>query len=403
MKILLLCTKFSLNENDPWLTNELAEALQLASHEVTVASLDWSGDSGRQTVELKTGSGVRVIAIPPVMTRSPFPTLNKGLKWTLSSIWGHLTLRRRLRNQAFDLVIGFSPAVTMALPILMLTRRMSEKSLLIQWDFFPYHQQQIGAIPSGILFHAAKFVETLLIRRFDTIGCMSPANVKYVQDHYDLRPTQHVDVLPIWAKGEALTDIDSEAIRNEYELPSCRPIVVFGGQLAPGRGLNDLLQMAELAEGAESPLYFLIIGSGPLEAAVKTYLASGHRNLRWIPRVPRPEYLKIIQVCDIALVCTVRNVNVPTFPSKTLDYLRAGLPIVASVEKSTDYGDFLLANAVGISVEAGEPSRLLAAIEGLLQDADRLDMMSKEGPDCFIQNFEVTHVARQLLDIASAT
>lgn len=403
MRVLLLCTKFSLIESDPWLTNELADALQLAGHEVTVGCLDWSAAGNSPTAELITGAGVRVIVMSPVVTRSPLSSLNKGLKWALSSVQAYRTLRKLLRNEKFDLLIGFSPAVTMAVPILMLTRQLHTKSFLIQWDFFPFHHRQIGLISSPIAFHAARAAETLLIRRFDTIGCMSPANVDYLHAHYNLLPVQRVCVLPIWAKETRLNEIDSDAVRLKYELPRTRPIVIFGGQLAPGRGLEDLLKMAEVAEGANSPLSFLIMGSGPLEVLVKAYIGRGHHNLRWVPRVPRSEYLEVIGACDVALVCTVRDVDVPTFPSKTLDYLRSGLPIVASVEKSTDYSVFLESNAVGISVEAGEPSKLKEAIEELINDKARYRLMRRNGPDCFNRNFEVTHVARKLLEVANTT
>lgn len=398
MRILLLCTKFSLSENDPWLTNELAEALQLTGNEVSVACLDWSAVDGSQSAELRTKAGVRVSVMSPVVTRLPFPFLNKGLKWTWSSFRAYRKVRALLRSEKIDLVIGFSPAVTMALPILILTRRPQTKSFLIQWDFFPYHHRQIGLISSSVAFRVARVAETLLLRRFDAIGCMSPANVDYLHAHYHLRPDQRVCVLPVWAKGEKLAEIEPSAVRKKYELPVGRPVVVFGGQLAAGRGLEDLLHMAQLAEEARSPLFFLIIGSGPLEALVRSYIEGGHRNLNWIPRIPRSEYLNVIRACDVALVCTVRDVDVPTFPSKTLDYLRAGLPIVASVEKSTDYGDFLCSNVVGISVEAGEPSKLLAAIEDLLLDKPQLELMRNKGPECFRSMFEVERVAHDLLN-----
>ena len=48
MNILLLCTKFSMDENDPWLTNELAGSLQRAGNRVTVLCLDWAGKLGSE-------------------------------------------------------------------------------------------------------------------------------------------------------------------------------------------------------------------------------------------------------------------------------------------------------------------------------------------------------------------
>jgi hypothetical protein len=42
----------------------------------------------------------------------------------------------------------------------------------------------------------------------------------------------------------------------------------------------------------------------------------------------------LISACDVGIVCTVAGVD-SSFPSKTIDYLRAGLPIVAAVEQDT--------------------------------------------------------------------
>src|SRR5690606_15720497 len=109
---------------------------------------------------------------------------------------------------------------------------------------------------------------------------------------------------------------------------------------------------ASIAATRELPVMFLVIGDGPLREAVEAARFVNASHLRWLPRVPRNEYLKVLSACDIALVCTVRNVDIPSFPSKTIDYLRVGLPIVAAVEATTDYGDYLASRGVGVAVEA---------------------------------------------------
>lgn len=400
MKILLLCTKYSLTENDPWLTNELADALQFSGHTVTVVYLNWNKIANTPEDELKTSTGVRVLAIPPIVTNTRLPLLNNLLKWTLSSARAYRALRKALREEEFDLLICFSPAVTMALPILLMTNRAKTRSFLIQWDFFPFHHRQIGLMSSPIIFHLARLAEEKLLRRFDAIGCMSQKNIEYLRSHYDIKPEQNLCVLPIWAKETKLDNIDVNTTRKKYELPTGNPIVVFGGQLAPGRGVEDLLQMAALAEHADSSLIFLVIGSGPQETLVNSYIHKGHHNLRWIPWIPRSNYLDLIRACNLALVCTVRDVDVPTFPSKTLDYLRAGLPIVASVEESTDYGQYLVSNCIGVSVTAGAPNQLLETTQALLRDEARLRLMKENGPKIFKEHFEVEHVVRQLISNA---
>jgi glycosyltransferase involved in cell wall biosynthesis len=237
----------------------------------------------------------------------------------------------------------------------------------------------------------------MLVRKFDIISCMSPANEVYLRAHYPVRDEQKVCITPVWGKDSPLEESNRIASRQKYSLPADRPLVVFGGQLVHGRGLEDLINTAKLAQLGESSVTFVVIGSGVLDSLVKECIAEGCENLIWIPRIPRDEYLGLIKACDLALVCTVRDVDVPSFPSKTIDYLRACLPIVASVEASTDYGDYIAALGVGISVNAGEPEQLLESIEGLLGQPDQMKSMSALGPIRFKEVFEVKHVTLELL------
>ncbi|BBT41362.1 Glycosyltransferase involved in cell wall bisynthesis [Pseudomonas guariconensis] len=395
MNIVMLCTKFSLVQNDPWLTNELADALQAQGHSVSVLNLDWAAKAGTARVNQVTPSGVRVISVGPVQLRSRLPLLSRLVKWVGSSYRVVSLLRKQVKDA--ELVIGFSPAVTMALPLLWLRYIYRVRSYMVLWDFFPYHQQQIGLLPSGLIFRTARWIENLLIRCFDQVGCMSLANIAYLKSHYDLRTQQKVNVLPIWGKHIPLQSINRDEVRSAAGLPIDRSIVIFGGQLVHGRGLEDLLLAARLSAKSGGGVHFLIMGSGTLESLVQSYLEEGLGNLTWIARVPRNDYLKVAQACDVALVCTVRNVDVPSFPSKTIDYLRLGLPIVASVEKSTDYGDFIVEQGVGVSVEAGQPAVLLACIEALLADSSRLADMGRRGPQCMAAHFDVDRVAALLV------
>ncbi|WP_460158349.1 glycosyltransferase family 4 protein [Pseudomonas sp. S3_E11] len=397
MKILMLCTKFSLSENDPWLTNELADSFQELGHEVTVLCLDWSASPNSNRVDLKLENGVEVISLPPVLVRSPLTLVSKALKWGLSSFSAYRISRGIVKQKNIDIVVSFSPSVTMALPIMALASRKNLTSLLIQWDFFPHHHRQIGLISSGISFFIARKMEEMLIRKFDVVSCMSPANEVYLRTHYPIRDEQKVCITPVWGKDAPLEESNRIASRKKYALPPDRPLVVFGGQLVHGRGLEDLINTAKLAQQGGSSVTFVVIGSGVLDSLVKACIAEGCENLIWISRIPRDEYLGLIKACDLALVCTVRDVDVPSFPSKTIDYLRASLPIVASVEASTDYGDYIAALGVGISVNAGEPVRLLESIEGLLGQPDQMKSMSRLGPIRFREVFEVKHVTSELL------
>ena len=59
--------------------------------------------------------------------------------------------------------------------------------------------------------------------------------------------------------------------------------------------------------------------------------------------IPRDDYEKLIASCDIGIVSLDPRFTVPNFPSKTIDYLKLGLPILAAVDKCafSDHGKLL--------------------------------------------------------------
>jgi len=115
------------------------------------------------------------------------------------------------------------------------------------------------------------------------------------------------------------------------------------------------------------------------------------------PAVPRDVYLSIAAACDIGLVATIAETGVPTFPSKTIDYLRVGLPVVASVESTTDYRTFVEDNGFGLVVPAGESRSWLDAISRIVDDPDIHATMVRAGRAALQTHFDVANAARLIL------
>ena len=377
MNILMLCSKYSFSDNDPWLTNELADSLVAQGNLVRVVVLDWSGGVVEPMRHIST-TGISVLFLPPLQVIGVGRFLRNLAKWLFSARVVARLVAAELQEEQFDLVISFSPSVVMRGLLSRCLRQFCCPAYLVQWDFFPFHHQQIGIFSPWLVRFAAWFEERE-IRRFTAIGCMSLKNIEYLQGHYHLRPEQNVHLLPIWGRPKVIPYLDRNELRRSNGLPIGRVIAVFGGQLVAGRGIEDLIEVAELARRRDPRLYFLVIGSGPLEADVKKYIGKKGTNLQWFPRIPREDYLQLLSACDIGLVCTVRGVDVPSFPSKTIDFFQASLPIVASVETTTDYSDFLILQGLGLSTEAGVVEAFLGNLQKLADDAGLRQDMGDRG------------------------
>ena len=403
MNILLICTRFPLEPGNEYLTNELAAELVLEGNNVEAVVLDWDAPPGQRTFQHSLADGVNVTVIAPRSVRGLGRFVERGSKWLMSSLFALREMRSLLRGRRFDGLICFSPATTVAAPAIWTMRTFKPRSYLVQWDFFPFHQRSIGLMGNRVAFAIAYRLEQALIRRFDAIGCMSPMNIAYLSAKFGPRPNQAVERLPIWGRTSAPAPEPAERVRAEHDLPANARIVVFGGQITEGRGVEDVLAAAQLAFIRRPDLCFLVIGQGRLAGLVKAHIAGGGANTVYRERIPRTDYLRLLAACDIGLVATVRNVDVPTFPSKIIDYLRAGIPIVASVEQSTDFGTFVEEQGLGIAVEAGNPAAILAAVEALVDDKARAASAAAAARACLADVFDVRHAARRIAASLSKT
>jgi len=395
--ILMLCNNFRKDNASRYLTNDLADALVAAGADVQVGVIDWYTGTGRQPELIRMPSGVEALFVAPRAIRGLGAFVAHASKWLGASAFLVRALARTFGRRRVDLIISFSPLVTTGLAILWAKRRYRCRGFAYITDFFPLHQQAAAQITGRLPVAVGTALETMLMRRFETIACMSPAGVAYLRRNYRLPPDQDTPVLRLWADIAPLPPIDRAKVRAHHGLPSDRPIILFGGQIAEGRGIEELLEMARIARRERPDLLFLLLGEGRLEPLVRDYIAAGGDNVRLMPPVAREAYLSIAAACDVGLVATLGDTGVPTFPSKTIDYLRTGLPVAASIETSTDYGAFVEDNGFGIAVRAGDTAAWLAAIVRIVDTPDLREAMIANGRRALLAHFDVAQAARLIL------
>jgi glycosyltransferase involved in cell wall biosynthesis len=396
MRILILTTSYSLSPGDGNITNDLASALAEQGHDVQVVFIDWNAAHGGVPKRVKLAARIDVLALTPRSLQGLGMFIERTTKWLSSSWFARREMRHALHGQTYDLAIGFAMA-SISLPQILLAKRISRLNYMILWDFFPYHHRSIGLMPNPIIFKLAYWLENWSIRHFDIIGCMTPVNLAYLKSRYQLRPGQRHEVLPIWGRIDQPASVSRSVMRSAFDLPINKKIVVFGGTLTEGRGIDDILAAADVSQRLYPDLAFLIIGDGRLADFVNERVKLGGSNIFYRKRIPRESYLELLTACDAGLVCTVRNVDVPTFPSKTIDYLRAGIPIVASIEASTDYGHFIETNELGAACLAGDPAALAATASRIVSDPTIAATIRERTKQCLEREFDVRHAAERLV------
>ena len=392
MRILIVTMQYPTAPGQSYLTTELADALMSAGHDVQVLHLDWAAPSSAAVEDFVTPTGVRVVRCAPKFVAGFGRLVSGATKFVLSGRRAARIAAAHFDLTGFDAAIAWMPASAISPLVRQLERAGVRHRLLFIWDFFPHHHHEIGRIPGGPPLWIARACEQRLIGCFTSIICTLPGNADYLRRKFRVRPDQRVLVTPIWGDISPVGPVDRAALRRRHDLPRSAPIAVFGGQLVEGRGFEQMLAAAAAASAGGSPLAFLFVGEGRLAAAIRAR-AETQTNLFYRPAVTRADYLELLGACDVGMIATVPGVTSFSFPSKTVDYLRAGLPIIAAIERGNEFAGILERYHVGTAVQFGDPTTFYASAERLALGG----RISEAAGRCLEEIFDVRHAVATVL------
>ncbi len=346
---------------------QLMEAFCLQGHQVDVVTID-ERKYGRPT-RLATEGPFRVLRVCSgnVFDVGPY---EKGLSLTVLPWQLRRAMARHLPKRRYDLVIYPAPPVTFSRVIRGLKHRQPwAKTYLILKDIFPQNARDLGIIRNPLLFAYFKRQEEGLYALSDVIGCMSPANVAYLLQHNpDLSPAK-VEVLPnTRTPGPDEGLLPPGPLRRKHGIPEGAVVVLYGGNLGLPQGVDFLLEVFE-ANRERSDLHFLLVGRGTERRRMAEVIATkGLTNVTMLSHLPRLEYEALARECDIGLVCLDPRFTIPNFPSRVLSYFEIRMPVLAALDRATDFGDMLDQAQAGYWCHAGDLATFQQHLDRLASD-----------------------------------
>jgi teichuronic acid biosynthesis glycosyltransferase TuaH len=173
-----------------------------------------------------------------------------------------------------------------------------------------------GAPLMGLNAKRMAALEDRVAARSDVILAVSPNLVERWSRRHD-----HVELFPNGVDTNALLASDGPAVN--VRLP--RPIAVVAGTL------SDRIDLALLERVARSASLLLIGPDGFRDSGDRFRSLTRMDSVQWVDTVPFDHLLAYYREADVGLVpYTLTPFNLASFPLKTLEYLAAGLPVVAT-------------------------------------------------------------------------
>ena len=390
MRFLILTTIYPVGPTDSYMTTELGDELVREGHTVDVISVAWSAAPGAASQLVTTKGGVRVLTIAPRAIQGVGRLIQRASKWFSSSRHSVAEVARTFDVQDYDVVVAFTPCVAIASLLRWSEQNRKANRVLFIYDFFPIHHREVGLIPRPA-YGLLKAWETKLMRTFDLIVCNLPSNIAYLRANYRLRSDQAVTSTPLWTVAKVPALRSRQEVRQGLGLPEDRKIAIFGGQLTEGRGIEMMLEAAALARAGGEAIDFLFAGSGRLEHLVKARAAEPESNVRHIAWIDRLDYMSVVAACDVGLVATVEGVSSHSFPTKLIDYVKAGIPVVSAVETGSDFSKIISDYGLGASVPVGDPRRFYEAVRSVTGDAALNAGIRAMSLRCLTEHLDVRH------------
>lgn len=396
MKIVILSQYFA-SPDEPGITllSSMARYFARAGHEVTVISgryVRMGRKKARRFRKMSSGYAVHRIWSGHDEKAKLLSRLLSFFAFSLSSA---LALVRMGKS---DVIYASSPPMFSAFPALLWARLTGATFILEICDLWPESAVALGLIRNKRLIAWTAALEAFLYRHSDGIVALTYGISRCIQE-------QHRPKAPIIVARCAVSVVPFQraaatrgAVRRERGWDK-KCVAIFAGTIGYAQDIETLLEAASYLKSHDT-LRIVVMGDGAYRARIAS-AAIELENLQLLEPMSKAETINVLTASDIG-VCTLKNR--PLFegalPTKLIDYLAAGLPVVAPDMK--EIADVVSRMNAGLLYRAGDAHSLAQALRNLAEDASSIipkpsfpEEFKLEHRNCVIQRFAENLVADQ--------
>ena len=279
--------------------------------------------------------GVKILKVKTLNIQKT-NVVEKGIGTLLIEKQYQGAIKNHLGNVRFDLILYSTPPITFTNVVRYMKKRNPQAiSYLLLKDIFPQNAVDIGMFSEKSVFNwYFRRKEISLYKNSDYIGCMSPANVEYLLKHNSFIDKNRAEVAPnahelIERKMEdGQEKAERYYIRKKYDLPTDKPIFIYGGNLGKPQGIDYLIKCLD-ANKERQDCYFVLVGNGTEYNKLDTWVKvqNSKNSVKLMQRLPVEDYDILVRSCDVGLIFLDHRFTIPNYPSRLLSYLENKMPV----------------------------------------------------------------------------
>ena len=329
--------------------------------------------------------------------------VEKGLATLSVEVLFGKAIRKYMRQVRLDLILYTTPPITFTHLIKSLKKNNPNAvSYLLLKDIFPQNAVDLGMFTQNSLFYKYfRRQERLNYLMSDHIGCMSPSNVEYIKEHNTYISTQKIEVAPNSVMRPLLkvqmNCVQRNNILSKYNIPSDRIVFVYGGNIGKPQGIDFVIKCLE-ANKNRTDCFFVVVGNGTEFKKLEAwFLQNQDKNLMLLPRLPKEDYDRLVQACDVGLIFLDYRFTIPNYPSRLLTYLEYGIPVICATDSITDIGRIAEKNGYGFWCESLKEIDFTMLVDRFVNHPELIPVMGERGYDFLCKNYTVENTYRAIM------
>lgn len=371
MKILFLMFSFPDMDKSFNMYTSLVCEFSMGGHEVFVVA------PGQEKTGIKIEAGIKVLRVKTLPIKNVTNVI-KGISNLILPFQYEIAINRFYQTDKVDLIVIPTPPITLVNLTSKLKKKLKSKVYLILRDIFPQNAVDMGFLSRySLIYKYFRRLEKKLYDVSDYIGCMSQGNIEYVKAHNDFA-YHKLHILRNFQKKYDLNIPVRAELKIKYNLNN-KFVVIFGGNIGKPQQLENIIELANRCKKYED-VVFLILGEGNHKKNLELLINMNDvKNIQALDTIPKQDYQDLLRQCDLGLISLHEDFTIPNIPSKSLDYFNVGIPVLASIDKSTDYGKILDEAVAGLWSYAGHHDHFMRNFELLYRDSTIRKRMGRNG------------------------
>ena len=307
----------------------------------------------------------------------------------------HQTIKY-FKNEKIDLIISHSLPPELAYITGRLKRKFKCPLYLIQTDFIWQDAIAFGYFSKNspvALYY--RFWEGLLFKKADYIACPTVGNIAFIKQYYPKIDDSKFRFLPFWQKPIELQSCAN--LKEQYGLKD-KFVVVYGGSVGAAQRVEHLVELAEACQ-EYGDIVFVILGKGAHLGFIQDLVSNKHlKNVVFKDFMPQHEYLQFLSSCDVGMIILHEKMATPNFPSKSLSYLNMKVPILAALDHTTDFGEYLESHNAGLWGYSDDVSTLKSRLLMYYESIELRNRVRENGYQLFMNNLTPENAYKTIIN-----